>query len=412
MTVRLRCAECQRKLKVPDEAIGKKVQCPACGARFIGRLDGEASPASPTSPPPLQQPPLEMMASSPPEEPSLAPTAPPEPTVGPPSLPNLELEEPLTDAEPAAIEAVEAVEAVEPAVVEEAATEAVDPIVVEDETTEAVEPVVVEETVTTEAVDPIVVEDEAASDVDAVEVAEEAEEDKPAKGDKGRPKKKKSRRLLCGCLAAVGFVMLLGCGGGGFFGYRFWTGYVSDDDWKTTVVPEASCIISLPGDPVSSVQSPGLGRQVHLYVVEKPLARSQFQFAYYDLPSAEARPELLGQMLNVEINGVFGKLNPSPQGEFPLTLQGYQGREARVKLPAGRAGIIRIYLAPHAGQTRVYVLAALAPNLEPNSGPGGRFFNSFAITGPSPSGPGQPGAPPNFGPQPQPGPGRNKGPRP
>lgn len=44
MTIRLKCAECQRSLKVPDEALGKKVQCPACGARFIGHI--ESSPPS------------------------------------------------------------------------------------------------------------------------------------------------------------------------------------------------------------------------------------------------------------------------------------------------------------------------------------------------------------------------------
>ena len=44
MTIRLKCAECRRSLKVPDEALGKKVQCPACGARFIGHI--ESSPPS------------------------------------------------------------------------------------------------------------------------------------------------------------------------------------------------------------------------------------------------------------------------------------------------------------------------------------------------------------------------------
>lgn len=48
MTIRLKCAECQRKLKVPDEALGKKVECPACGARFIGRIDADA-PTAPSS---------------------------------------------------------------------------------------------------------------------------------------------------------------------------------------------------------------------------------------------------------------------------------------------------------------------------------------------------------------------------
>lgn len=47
MTIRLKCAECQRNLKVPDEALGKKVQCPACGARFIGHIDSSSPPTAP-----------------------------------------------------------------------------------------------------------------------------------------------------------------------------------------------------------------------------------------------------------------------------------------------------------------------------------------------------------------------------
>ncbi len=47
MTIRLKCPECQQKLKVADEALGKKVQCPVCGARFVGRIESSPSPASP-----------------------------------------------------------------------------------------------------------------------------------------------------------------------------------------------------------------------------------------------------------------------------------------------------------------------------------------------------------------------------
>src|SRR5690348_13775555 len=67
--IRLTCTECKQSLKVPEGALGKKVQCPACGARFIGRLD-----------------------PSPPAEGAFAP------------LPNLELHEPPRQPAPAATE--------------------------------------------------------------------------------------------------------------------------------------------------------------------------------------------------------------------------------------------------------------------------------------------------------------------
>jgi DNA-directed RNA polymerase subunit RPC12/RpoP len=70
MTIRLRCAECKRKLKVPDEALGKKVQCPACGARFIGRIEARppAAPAGSLTEESLVDSIFAEMASSPPRE--------------------------------------------------------------------------------------------------------------------------------------------------------------------------------------------------------------------------------------------------------------------------------------------------------------------------------------------------------
>lgn len=60
MTILLKCAECQQSLTVSEEALGKKVQCPACGASFIGRIDEslpsttpltkENAPTSPKAP--------------------------------------------------------------------------------------------------------------------------------------------------------------------------------------------------------------------------------------------------------------------------------------------------------------------------------------------------------------------------
>jgi DNA-directed RNA polymerase subunit RPC12/RpoP len=372
MTIRIRCAECQRKLKVPDEALGKTVQCPACGGRFIGRLDAEPPPAPPLeSPPPLQHPPLEMMAASPFEEREPA-SAPPEPPPSP--LPNLELEETVMDAQPAAVEAVE------PHVVEEAVAE--EPIVVEEAATDE-----------SEAVDPIVLDDEPA---DAVEVVEEADEDEPKKGGKSQTKKKKSRGLLCGCLAGVGLVLLLGCGGAGFFGYRMYNGAISDSDWKTFAVPEGRCTVLMPGDPVSAVEPLQPNVMKFKYTVEKPWARSEFHLLYWELPGTMA-PALIDARIDEEAAQLCRELGGTVGPKRSFVFGKSQGREARLDLTGGRTGFVRFYLTPGQGQSRIHELYAVGPNMQTTDGAGGKFFNSFSIFEAPPGQPGPnrpPGLPP------------------
>jgi hypothetical protein len=43
------CATCQRELRVPDEYLGKRVKCPACGAVFTPTADGHSPEASRTT---------------------------------------------------------------------------------------------------------------------------------------------------------------------------------------------------------------------------------------------------------------------------------------------------------------------------------------------------------------------------
>ena len=211
MTIRLRCAECQRKLKVPDEALGKKVQCPACGARFIGRLDAD--------PPP-------------PPAPASAPSKPAA------SFPNLQLEEPSP------------LEAIEPLAGDEPVVEELVPVD-EAEVTAAAEP-------EDEGVDPIVMEDEpivdlpeAVEEIEAVDVVDEAEEEiEPEIVDeeesdeeaKPRPKKKKSRSMLY-VWVAIGFVLLLGCAGGGYAVYLYINGTLFESK------PKPSTLSTLPVQP-------------------------------------------------------------------------------------------------------------------------------------------------------------------
>src|SRR5438445_13612932 len=51
------CPSCSRKLRVPDELLGKKVKCPTCSGTFDAvaapALAGTPAPSSPIKPPPL-----------------------------------------------------------------------------------------------------------------------------------------------------------------------------------------------------------------------------------------------------------------------------------------------------------------------------------------------------------------------
>ena len=40
------CPDCGRKLKVPDDLLGKKVKCPGCGQKFVGEAEDDEAPAS------------------------------------------------------------------------------------------------------------------------------------------------------------------------------------------------------------------------------------------------------------------------------------------------------------------------------------------------------------------------------
>ena len=47
------CPECKRKLRVPDELIGKLVKCPTCGQTF--NADPATQPPLPEPPPPPRE---------------------------------------------------------------------------------------------------------------------------------------------------------------------------------------------------------------------------------------------------------------------------------------------------------------------------------------------------------------------
>ena len=54
------CPQCDRKLRVPEELLGKKVKCPTCGNTFTATagaaVAGESAPAPPPPPPPQEAP--------------------------------------------------------------------------------------------------------------------------------------------------------------------------------------------------------------------------------------------------------------------------------------------------------------------------------------------------------------------
>ena len=43
----IQCTSCNKKLRVPDNLIGKKVKCPACGSTFMAAMEEEELPTAP-----------------------------------------------------------------------------------------------------------------------------------------------------------------------------------------------------------------------------------------------------------------------------------------------------------------------------------------------------------------------------
>ena len=65
------CPECSKKLRVPDELIGKKVKCPGCTTMFIAEADDQDEPA----PPPKKAPPKALPERSRPDAVTSSPRA-------------------------------------------------------------------------------------------------------------------------------------------------------------------------------------------------------------------------------------------------------------------------------------------------------------------------------------------------
>jgi hypothetical protein len=51
------CPSCHRKLQVPEGLIGQDVQCPTCGATFVGTVNGQGGAPPPAAPPAYPAPP-------------------------------------------------------------------------------------------------------------------------------------------------------------------------------------------------------------------------------------------------------------------------------------------------------------------------------------------------------------------
>jgi hypothetical protein len=271
MTIRLRCAECKRKLKVPDEALGKKVQCPQCGARFIGTIElppAEPQPSIPKengAPAPLAEAegervavpaatpverPLAEIGPAPEAAPDETPlidtlfteiaehrlpdvTLPPEspPSSAPPSpFLNLELEESPAQAEPAEEQLEDMVilddtNVPEPVMLGDASVEPL--AALEEEPVEVVEEVDDEEVKTPEVgrkpqrSEPV--EEEEAEEIEELEEVEEV----PVSRRRQTPKKSR-KGLLIGLLLG-GLALLAGCAGVGYAVYRYFG--------ETTVTP-------------------------------------------------------------------------------------------------------------------------------------------------------------------------------
>jgi predicted Zn finger-like uncharacterized protein len=64
----VQCPQCDRKLRVPDDLLGKKVKCPTCGTMFVGEAGRPES--SPEAEQPWPPPRPETPSAPPPDRPS------------------------------------------------------------------------------------------------------------------------------------------------------------------------------------------------------------------------------------------------------------------------------------------------------------------------------------------------------
>ncbi len=53
MTTVVACPQCRQELKLPEELVGRAVQCPECKHTFTAAVTPAATPAAPGAPPPL-----------------------------------------------------------------------------------------------------------------------------------------------------------------------------------------------------------------------------------------------------------------------------------------------------------------------------------------------------------------------
>lgn len=47
MPIQINCPSCKGAVRVPEELLGKRVQCPRCEAKFVAEADDEEQPAAP-----------------------------------------------------------------------------------------------------------------------------------------------------------------------------------------------------------------------------------------------------------------------------------------------------------------------------------------------------------------------------
>jgi hypothetical protein len=406
MTIRLTCTGCKRPLKLPDTAAGKKIQCPACAARFfapaaapapapapaaVPKTENGPAPAGPTqrapTPPAPAQPPRAQTPPAPPPASAAAgvvrqaapPAAPPpakEPAP-PPGFPRLELDEEPAVADP--------VEAVEPPLAEPVEAEAVEAEPVDAELVDAIP--TADEVPEAEEIAPVEVVPEAEAVEEAVPVgprtsaargprarpkfADEDQDVRPCRGGRGQPTEKKSRTgLLVGCIiglvlllggAAVGAVLLIG---------KFLNPTIADEEWKPFSPPDGYCQVLMPGTPVAT--------PIHKFTVDRQKEKVVCELLWYELSKGTLPPGILDQMNNNERDSVL-RSKGTIVSEKSIVLGPYQGREVQVRTPTQELIINRMYLAASGQGNRVYQLRISGANIQPDTGAAARFFNSFSI---------------------------------
>ncbi len=181
--------------------------------------------------------------------------------------------------------------------------------------------------------------------------------------------------LLLGVLVgAVVFLVLRG-------------GSIAEGDWKDFAPPGGRFSIVMPGTPVPSTVPGGTK-----YLVQRMDKNMAFAVVYFDLGADILPPGVMQEMSNAERDQLKTVMKATVLSEKDINLGDLSCHEVQMRAGSGEIAIMRFYTVKQGANTRVYQLLAAGSRFQADSGPAGKFFDSFKPeTTPAAPNPGRPG---------------------